>query len=93
MSFYLAAIGTKDEIVAQLGAQADRVKEDTVGGAIRRALIEAFTAEEVTPYQGYENRYTVTANGHQGSPSLLSLSVQVQGQAVPVPQKDPIPQE
>lgn len=101
MSFSFAAVGTKEEVAAQL-AKVD-VYGNAIGEAARLAVINAMGLENLQPYSGYEYRYTVTANGHSGGGSPLSLNLSVAGHYVPVvdvasppaesppPEADPVP--
>lgn len=103
MSFSFSAVGTKEEVIAQL-AKIDVYGND-VGEAAKTLVSDSLGKENVQPYSGYEYKYTVTANGHSGGGSPLSLNLSVVGHYVPVvtaeeppveaqtPEVDPAPVE
>lgn len=82
MSFSFTAVGTKDEVIAQL-AQVD-VYGNAIGESARLMVVNALGLESVQPYTGYEYKYTVKASGHSGGGSPLSLSLTVVGDYVPL---------
>lgn len=84
MSFAFSAIGTRDEVLAQLPHVP--TSGNAVGDAVRDLLAEQFTAESASANPGYEYRYVVKASGHSGGGAALSLNLSVEAQWVPVPE-------
>lgn len=93
MSFGFAAIGTVDEVIAQLGAAPLAPGEqrfNQLGADVRDLLVEHFKHEHThaRPAVGYEYRYVVKAGGHGGGGVALSLNVAVEYQHVAVPAEE-----
>lgn len=82
MSFSFSAVGTKEEVAAQL-AKVD-VYGNAIGEAARLLVVNAMGLESVQPYTGYEYKYVVNASGHSGGGSPLSLNMSIVGHYVPV---------
>ncbi len=88
MSFSFAAVGTKEEIVGQLGAASIGAGENRfnlVALELRDLLVNHFTHEAAVAYNGGEYRYTVKASGHGGGNVPLSLQVSVEPHYITVP--------
>ncbi len=88
MSFSFAAVGTKDEVTAQLAARTittgdDRFNEIAVD--LRDLLVKHFEAETPQPFGHSGYRYTVKASGHGGGSVPLSLQVTVEPHWTAVP--------
>ena len=84
MSFAWTAIGSKEEVLAQLPLV--KSYDSAVGDGVRDVLLKAFEGEpELDPAGGYEYKYTVNASGHSGGGSALSLTVSVTAAWVPIP--------
>jgi hypothetical protein len=91
MSFGFAAIGTKDEVTAQLGqAQipAGEGRFNEFGTDLRDLLVKHFGQETATAGPGYEYRYVVKAGGHGGGSSPLSVQLTIEPQWIPMPAPD-----
>lgn len=92
MSFAFAAIGTKDEAIAQLkhasiSTGPDRFNE--FGTDLRDLLVKHFGQEAASAGAGHEYRYVVKANGHGGGNAALSLQLTVEPQWTAVPPAEP----
>lgn len=88
MSFSFAAVGTKDDVVAQLGAASITTSDhrfNEVAVDLRDLLVKHFEAETLQPYGSSDYRYTVKASGHGGGNVPLSLQVTVEPHWIPVP--------
>lgn len=76
MSFSFSAMGTRDEVLAQL-ALSDP-SGNKVGEAARDLVAAALEAEVYRPAgPGWEYRFIVEASGHSGGGSPLSLNLTV----------------
>jgi hypothetical protein len=89
MSFAFAAIGTSDEVTAQLEKTPISVGEqrfNEFGAALLNVLAEHFAIEHehVRASGGYEYRYVVKANGHGGGSVPISVQLTIEYQHVPV---------
>jgi len=77
MSFSFTAVGSRDEVIEQLG----HVTEGThgtgaLGPELAALLAKHLAADEVTaPSPRYRIAYVVTASGHSGGGSATSLTV------------------
>lgn len=93
MSFGFAAIGTKEEIPAQLEhAQittgADRFND--FGVELRDLIARHFGKETATAHSGHEYRYTVKAPGHGGGGSPLTVNLVIEPHWVAVPPQEDV---
>jgi hypothetical protein len=86
MSFSFIAIGTADEVRAQL---AEYETDNVLGARLAETLTEQF-APELLPaaHGGYEYRYVVKAYGHSGGSSALHLQADVEAHWVPIVKPD-----
>lgn len=88
MSFSFSAVGTKEEVAAQLGAANITAGEDRfnlVALDLRDLLVKHFEAEAAAAWNGGEYRYTVEASGHGGGTLPVSLQVTVKPHWITVP--------
>lgn len=83
MSFGFAAIGNRDEVVAQLGQV--QVHGNEIGEKIAALIASQVAADPAQAYgPGYQLAYVIKAHGHSGGGSPLSLTVTIESQPVPV---------
>ena len=74
MSFAFQAVGTKEEVLAQL----ENTKvENEIGVYVKDALVKGFTTEVTKPYVGASLKYVVEVNGHSGFGAPMSLNCSV----------------
>lgn len=81
MSFSFNAVGTKEEVVAQLEAAPIGLGEhrfNEFGADLCELLGKHFAAETAAPGSGYEYRYVAKASGHGGGSVPLSLQMSVE---------------
>lgn len=90
MSFSFNTVGSKDEVLAQL-AKVD-VYGNAIGEEARLLVLNSLSADKVQPYDGFDLKYTVTASGHSGGGSPLSLNLTVTGTYVPHVEAPPVVQ-
>jgi hypothetical protein len=93
MSFSFNAIGTKEDVTAQLEAASvpggsDRFNE--FGADLRDLLVRHFGAETAAAGEGHEYRYVVKASGHGGGNSPLYVQLTIEACWVPVVSADSI---
>jgi hypothetical protein len=80
VSFSLTALGTKEEVIKQLQHQAknqDMIKNSPVAIALVQLLSSELEKDAPSVYKDHEMRYHVSASGHSGGGSAMSLSVTV----------------
>lgn len=88
MSFAFQAIGTADEVIAQLEAAPIGLGEarfNEFGADLRNLLVKHFghEHEHARPWaEGHEYRYVVKASGHGGGSVALSLELRVENHHV-----------
>jgi hypothetical protein len=88
MTFSIAAVGTKEEVAAQLEAAQITLGDhrfNELGADLRDLLVRHFKAETASAGAGHEYRYTVKANGHGGGGSALYVDLDVQAHWITVP--------
>lgn len=84
MSFSFTAIGTRAEVLEQLGLASP--SGNKVGELARQLAADALAEEEDAPTaSGYHPAYIVKASGHSGGGSPTSLSLTIETQYVPDP--------
>ena len=94
MSFSFNAIGTADEVIAQLEAAPigkGQQRFNKFGGDLRDLLVSHFghEHEHAVPWAGgHEYRYIVKASGHGGGSVPLSLQLEVENHHVAVRQPE-----
>jgi len=82
VNFYLAAIGTRREVIAQL-KEAD-TRGSLLASRIRDTLVDSLMAEPDFGNPGTEDRYTITVHGHSGDGvAPLSLNIDVKSRLIP----------
>jgi hypothetical protein len=89
MSFHLIAIGTKVEVIRQLGQQAEGAYvKGGEGETVARHLIGLIGNDDVPAHRDYDLMYVVKASGHQGPGGPMSLNVTIEGHRVPADPAD-----
>lgn len=97
MSFSFAGVGTKEEVISQLGHAAITTGEErfnAFGAELRDLLVKHFGHESASAGPDHEYRYAVKAAGHGGGNSPLSVQLSVDPHwvaASPAPAAEPAP--
>lgn len=82
MTFSFSAIGTKEEVKAQLAKV--EVYGNSVGEQARLLALNSIAEDTAQPHSdSYEVKYTVAASGHSGGGSPLSLNFSISSVFVP----------
>lgn len=92
MSFSFHAVGTKEDVTAQLEKASITAGEDRfnlIAVELRDLLANHFRAETAHPGGAHEYRYMVSASGHGGGNTPVSLNLTVTPAWVPVIDTEP----
>ena len=73
MSFSFSALGTKEEVIAQL--EASRLYGNKIGEDAKKLIVDALSEDNTGNSPGWEYRYVVQAHGHSGGGSPLQLTL------------------
>lgn len=73
MSFSFNAVGTKEEVIAQV--EAADVYGNKIGDDAKKLIIDALNADTTPAATGWEYRYVIQAHGHSGGGSPLQLTM------------------
>jgi len=73
MSFSFNALGTKEEVIAQL--EASDVYGNQIGEDAKKLITDALNGDSTPAATGWEHRYAIQAHGHSGGGSPLQLTL------------------